>query len=83
MHEVIAGHLRRSEDLAVSTATLDDPEHGCSEAHVNETDVLIWWGHLATIKSWIRLWIGCIAGYWPAWDWSFCIAAIIRDFFAS
>jgi trehalose utilization protein len=47
MHEVIAGHLRRSEDLAVSTATLDDPEHGCTEARVNETDVLIWWGHLA------------------------------------
>jgi trehalose utilization protein len=31
----------------VSTATLQEPEHGLSEAVLAETDVLIWWGHKA------------------------------------
>ncbi len=26
-------------------SNLDDPEQGCSEAALSETDVLIWWGH--------------------------------------
>ena len=29
------------------TATLDEPEHGLTDAVLEETDVLIWWGHLA------------------------------------
>lgn len=47
MHEAIADHLRRSADLSVSTATLDDPENGCPQSRVDQTDVLIWWGHMA------------------------------------
>jgi trehalose utilization protein len=47
MHEAIASHLRNSKYLTVATATLDEPEHGCTLARVNETDVLIWWGHVA------------------------------------
>lgn len=47
MHEAIASHLRKSGDLAVRTATLDEPEHGLSEAVLGATDVLIWWGHTA------------------------------------
>ena len=47
MHEAIASHLRKSADLAVRTATLDEPEHGLTEAALNETDVLTWWGHMA------------------------------------
>jgi trehalose utilization protein len=47
IHEAIASHLRQSGDLIVSTATLDEPEHGCSAARLNDTDVLIWWGHCA------------------------------------
>lgn len=35
------------EVCEVSYATLDDPEHGLSEERLNETDVLIWWGHKA------------------------------------
>lgn len=31
----------------VRTATLDEPEHGLSEAVLKETDVLTWWGHMA------------------------------------
>jgi trehalose utilization protein len=47
MHEAIASHLRKSDDLQVRTATLDAPEHGLTEAVVKATDVLIWWGHIA------------------------------------
>lgn len=47
IHETIAGFLRTSPDLAVRTATLDEPEHGLTEAVLADTDVLIWWGHKA------------------------------------
>lgn len=46
MHTVIADHLK-TQGLTVRTATLDDPEHGLTEAVLNDTDVLTWWGHLA------------------------------------
>jgi trehalose utilization protein len=47
MHEAIASHLRQSPDLAVRTATLDEPEHGLTEQVLKEADVLTWWGHMA------------------------------------
>ncbi len=47
MHETIAGFLRDEADFSVRTATLDQPEHGLSKAVLDETDVLIWWGHMA------------------------------------
>ena len=47
MHEAIASHLRKSSDLQVRTATLDEPEHGLSVETLNNTDVLTWWGHMA------------------------------------
>ncbi len=47
LHETIAGFLRTDSALVVRTATLDEPEHGLSEAVLAETDVLIWWGHKA------------------------------------
>ncbi len=31
----------------VNTATLDEAEHGLTEEVLNNTDVLVWWGHLA------------------------------------
>ena len=34
-------------DRAVGTATLDEPEHGLTEAVLAETDVLLWWAHMA------------------------------------
>jgi len=46
IHEAIAAYLRRS-GLDVGTATLDEPEHGLSQARLDQTDVLIWWGHRA------------------------------------
>jgi trehalose utilization protein len=47
MHEAIAGHLRKSADLRVATATLDEPEHGLSASTIANVDVLVWWGHRA------------------------------------
>ncbi len=47
MHEQIAGHLRKNADLQVITATLDEPQHGLTEERVRDTDVMLWWGHLA------------------------------------
>jgi trehalose utilization protein len=47
IHGAIAGHLNEQPDITAITATLDEPEHGLSEALLAETDVLIWWGHLA------------------------------------
>jgi trehalose utilization protein len=47
MHEAIANHLRKDSTLSVSTATLDESEHGLTESRVNETDVMVWWGHIA------------------------------------
>jgi trehalose utilization protein len=47
IHEAIARHLRGNANLAVTTATLDEEEHGLTDERVKNTDVLIWWGHLA------------------------------------
>lgn len=47
MHETIAGGIREHLPHAqVSTATLDQEEHGLSESRLAETDVLVWWGHV-------------------------------------
>lgn len=47
IHETIAAALRADGRFAVSTATLDEPEHGLTTARLEETDVLLWWGHMA------------------------------------
>lgn len=33
--------------LSVTTATLQDPEQGLDDTRLAQTDVLLWWGHLA------------------------------------
>jgi trehalose utilization protein len=45
MHTCIAAALR--QDYEVRTATLDQPEHGLTDAILEATDVLTWWGHAA------------------------------------
>ena len=49
MHAPIAeGILRELGDgVRVRVATLEEPEHGLTEAALAETDVLTWWGHAA------------------------------------
>lgn len=46
IHGAIAGPLRE-QGFEVRTATLDDPEHGLGDEVLADTDVLIWWGHMA------------------------------------
>ncbi|MBC6315294.1 ThuA domain-containing protein [Listeria grandensis] len=46
IHGQIASFLKTS-GLDVKTATLDEPEHGLTEAVLADTDVLVWWGHIA------------------------------------
>src|SRR5258706_249140 len=47
MHAAIAKGLSASKDFTCRTATLDEPEHGLTESVLKETDVLVWWGHIA------------------------------------
>ncbi|PAW77088.1 MAG: trehalose utilization protein ThuA [Verrucomicrobia bacterium Tous-C9LFEB] len=47
MHATIAEFLGKQSDLAVRTATLDEPEHGLTQEVLDKTDVLTWWGHMA------------------------------------
>lgn len=44
IHSAIAEGIA-SERLQIRAATLDMPEHGLSEDVLDDTDVLIWWGH--------------------------------------
>ncbi|MBQ5840514.1 MAG: ThuA domain-containing protein [Clostridia bacterium] len=46
IHQTIAAFLGTQEDITVRTATLDDPECGLTEEVLNDTDVLLWWGHI-------------------------------------
>lgn len=47
IHTAIAEGLEEAGFKGVRTATLDDPEHGLTEEALKETDVLLWWGHMA------------------------------------
>ena len=47
MHGTIASALRQDKAIEVSTATLQEPEHGLSAERLAGTDVLLWWGHAA------------------------------------
>ncbi len=70
IHEAIAEHLRTQDDMEIKTATLDEPDHGLPDDVLNNTDVLIWWGHMAhgdvedrivdKIQSRITLFLGLI-----------------------
>ena len=46
LHAPVVAHLR-TQGFETGVAALDEPEHGLSEATLANTDVLLWWGHLA------------------------------------
>jgi len=46
IHGALAEYLSQDPNLIVKTATLDSPDHGLSQQELDETDVLIWWGHM-------------------------------------
>ncbi len=46
LHGYIASFVKE-DDIEVRTATLDDEECGLTNEVLDDTDVLIWWGHMA------------------------------------
>lgn len=46
IHSVIEDFLKNN-GFDTTTATLDEPEHGLSPKILEQTDVLVWWGHIA------------------------------------
>jgi trehalose utilization protein len=47
IHGALSEALGKQPDFEVKTATLDEPEHGLTEAALKDCDVLTWWGHMA------------------------------------
>lgn len=47
IHGAIAQMMGREPHFRIRTATLDMPEHGLTQQVLDDTDVLIWWGHCA------------------------------------
>jgi trehalose utilization protein len=47
MHAAIAKALNADKAIKATTATLQQKEHGLTEARLAKTDVLLWWGHAA------------------------------------
>lgn len=47
IHGAIAKFLKTQPGMEVKTATLDEPDHGLTDDVLNNTDVIIWWGHMA------------------------------------
>lgn len=49
IHVVLADALRKhlGSQAEITCATLDEAEHGLTEERLNNTDVLLWWGHAA------------------------------------
>ncbi len=47
IHGALAEALSKHGDLNVHTATLDEPDQGLPPVVLDQTDVLLWWGHAA------------------------------------
>ncbi|MFQ3587724.1 MAG: ThuA domain-containing protein [Fimbriimonadaceae bacterium] len=47
IHAALADALERQGGMEVRVATQDMPEHGLPNQVLAETDVLVWWGHMA------------------------------------
>jgi trehalose utilization protein len=47
IHGALSAALSKHDDFVVRTATLDQPEQGLPAELLDQTDVLLWWGHAA------------------------------------
>lgn len=47
MHDCIADALSEDPGIQATTATLQEPDHGLPQERIDQTDVLLWWGHAA------------------------------------
>ena len=47
LHAAIKEYLDTDEELEVRLSALDDEDQGLPDEVLNDTDVLLWWGHMA------------------------------------
>ena len=50
IHGAIRDFLKTDEELNVRTITLDDPDCGITDELLDNTDVMLWWGHIGHNK---------------------------------
>jgi len=46
IHAYVKSFLETNDDIKVTLASLDDPDQGLPDEVLNNTDVLLWWGHM-------------------------------------
>ena len=46
IHNAIADFLKTDEEIIVKCVTQDMPECGLTDEIINDTDVMLWWGHI-------------------------------------
>ena len=46
LHAAIGEFLSKNDDMKITLAALDDPAQGLPDEVLNNTDVLLWWGHM-------------------------------------
>ncbi len=46
LHAAIGEFLSKNDDMKITLAALDDPDQGLPDEVLNNTDVLLWWGHI-------------------------------------
>ena len=76
MHTTIADALNRDAGMQATTVTLQDAEHGLTDAKLAETDVLIWWGMRRMARFRMRLPTVSAMRSGAGWGRSFCIPRI-------
>ena len=47
LHACIKEYLDQYSELEVRLAALDDPDQGLPDDVLDQTDVLLWWGHMS------------------------------------
>ena len=47
LHKTIAKFLSECDDLEITLATMEEPCQGLPDELLNNTDVLVWWGHVS------------------------------------
>ena len=69
IHGLIKSFLEADDaTLNVRLAALDDPDQGLPDEVLNETDVLLWWGHMAHHEVDDGLWSASVSGFtWARW----------------
>lgn len=46
LHATVKGYLEGNDDMEIRLVSQDDPEQGLPDEVLENTDVLIWWGHM-------------------------------------